>query len=180
MFSKKIAIAAVATALFGAVQLTPPQSAAADVVVTAGTLDFDPAGAPTIGDFAGVTLNGTPQLTSLTVDPFTIIDATGADAGWHVLLTIPDLVNGLDTIAASNVSMSAPVVSAGAGSSMTGVTGNASAGAFDTGEKIVVATAGEGQGVYHVSPQVLKLTVPQTALVGTYVSAGTIAVNSGP
>jgi hypothetical protein len=152
----------------------------ADVVVTAGTLDFDPAGAPTIGNFDGVTLNGTPQLTSLTVDPFTIVDATGSAAGWHVLLTVPDLVNGGDTIAASNVSMEAPVVAAAAGSSLTGVTGAASAGGFNAGEKIVMATATNGAGTYLVSPRILKLTVPSDALVGTYVSAATIAVVSGP
>ena len=60
------------------------------LTITAGTLNFD-GGAPAIGDFSGVTLNGTPQLTSLTVDPFTVVDATGSGDGWNVLLTVPDL-----------------------------------------------------------------------------------------
>lgn len=155
-------------------------AAHADVVVNAGTLDFDPAGAPTINAFDPVTLNGNPQLTSLQVDPFTIIDATGSALGWNVLLTIPDLVNGASTIAASQVSMTAPVVVPAAGSSMTGVTANASTGALNAGEKIVVATATNGGGTYLVSPAILKLIVPSNALVGTYVSAGTIAIVSGP
>lgn len=155
-------------------------SAGADVTVTPGTLDFDPAGAPTIGDFQGVTLNGTPQLTALTVDPFTIVDATGSAAGWNVTLTVPDFVNGSDTIAASNVSMSAPVVTAAGTSSGTGVAGHASTGNFASGEKIVTASAGNGTGTYLVSPRILKLTVPVTALAGTYTSAATIAVVSGP
>ncbi len=155
-------------------------AAGADVTVTGGSLDFDPSGAPTIGNFQGVTLNGTPQLTSLTVDPFTIVDATGSAAGWNVLLTVPDFVNGSSTIAASNVSMTAPVVAAAGTSDITGVQGNDSAGNFGTGEKIVTASVGHGQGTYLVSPRILKLTVPVTALAGTYTSAATIAVVSGP
>ena len=169
-----------AAVLLAAIVAAPAQ---ADLTVNAGTLDFDPAGAPAIGNFTAVTLDGTPQLTSLTVAPFTIIDSTGSADGWNVLLTIPDLVNaakGNDTIAASNVSMSAPVVTAAAGASMTGVVAHASAGGFAAGEKIVTATVAHGEGTYLVSPRILKLTVPDTALVGTYTSAGTIAVVDGP
>src|SRR4051794_20637003 len=155
-------------------------AAHADVTVNAGSLDFDPAGAPTIGNFDAVTLNGNPQLTSLQVAPFTIIDATGSAAGWNVTLTVPDLVNGGSTIAASQVSMTAPTVVPAAGASMTGVAGHASAGAFATGEKIVTAAATDGAGTYLVSPAILKLTVPVDALTGTYTSSAVIAVNSGP
>ena len=178
MFNKKRTFGVFTAAIMFAAMVAAP--AHADLAVGAGTLDFDPAGAPAIGNFAGVTLDGTPQLTSLTVAPFTIIDSTGSGDGWNVLLTIPSLVNGTDTLASSNVSMSAPIVTPAAGSSMTGVAGHASAGGFNAGEKIVTATAAHGEGTYLVSPRILKLTVPDTALVGTYVSAGTIAVVSGP
>ncbi len=178
MSTKKRIFGVVSAALMLAALVTTP--AQADLLINAGTLDFDPAGAPTIGDFSAVTLDGTPQLTSLTVDPFTIIDSSGSAAGWNVLLTVPNLVNGGDTILASNVSMSAPVVTPAAGASMTGVTAQASAGGFNAGEKIVIAAAAQGEGTYLVSPRILKLTVPNTALVGTYVSAGTVAVVSGP
>ena len=158
-------------------------SASADVVVNNGTLDFDPSGAPAIANFSAATLNGTPQLTSVTVNPFTIVDASGSAAGWNVTLTVANLVNagaGNDTIAASNISMSAPVVTGAGASSLTGVTGIASAGGFAAGEKIVVATAGNGLGTYLVSPRILKLTVPVTGQAGTYTSVATITVNSGP
>src|SRR5690349_11137988 len=79
------------TALMSLAAFAP--AAHADVQVTAGTLDFDPAGAPAIGNFDGVTLNGNPQLTSLQVAPFTIIDATGSGLGWNVTLTVPTLTN---------------------------------------------------------------------------------------
>jgi hypothetical protein len=178
MFNRKRIFGVASAALLLAALIAAP--AHADLLVNAGTLDFDPAGAPTIGDFSAVTLDGTPQLTSLTVAPFTIIDSSGSAAGWNVLLTIPDLVNGGDTILASNVSMSAPIVTPAAGADMTGVVAHASAGGFNAGEKIVTATAAHGEGTYLVSPRILKLTVPDTALIGTYVSAGTVAVVSGP
>ncbi len=83
MFSKKqifgvLAAAALVTSMVGA------PAHASTLLVTAGTLDFDPAGAPVIGNYSGVTLNGTPQLTSLTIAPFTIVDATGSALGWNV------------------------------------------------------------------------------------------------
>jgi len=146
----------------------------------AGTLDFDPPVAPTIGNFTAVTLTGTPQLTSLSIAPFTIIDDTATLAGWHVLLTIPDLVNGASTIAATEVTMDAPSVQAVAPATMTGVTGNAAAGGFAVGEKIVTASVGNGAGTYLISPRIVKLEVPANAVVGTYTSAGSIAIVSGP
>lgn len=178
MFNRKRIFGVVSAAMLLAALVAAP--AHADLLVHAGTLDFDPAGAPVIGDFAAVTLDGTPQLTSLTVDPFTIVDSSGSAHGWNVLLTVPDLTNGADVIPASDVSMTAPVVSPAAGSDMTGVTPNDSAGNFATGEKIVTAGATHGEGTYLVSPRILKLTVPDTALIGTYVSAATVAVVSGP
>lgn len=92
-----------------------------------------------------------------------------------MVLTIPDLA-GPATIPAANITMGAPVVTAAAGSSMTGVAGHASTGQLASGEKIVTASAGNGDGTYFVASSLLKLTVP----AGTYASAGTIAVLSGP
>jgi hypothetical protein len=180
MLRKKL-IGVVGAAALAAVMVAGPASAApGDLVVTAGTLDWDGGAAPTISAFNPITLTGVPQLTTLTVDPFTVVDATGSAAGWNVLLTIPDLVNGGDTIAASNISMSAPTVTAVGTSDMTGVAAHASAGGFDAGEKIVTAGATHGQGMYLVSPFPAKLVVPVDALAGTYVSAATIAIVSGP
>ena len=153
--------------------------ASADLVVTGGSLNFDGT-APTVGDFAPITLNGTPQQSTLVVIPFTVEDSTGSAAGWHVLLTIPNLVNGAHTILASTIAMQAPVVAAVGTSSMTGVSAAAGGATLATGTKIVVATATNGMGMYSVSPQPLKVTVPVTALAGTYDSDGTIATVSGP
>ncbi len=169
------------TALLSLAAFAP--AAHADVTVTAGTLDFDPAGAPAIGNFDGVTLNGTPQLTSLTIAPFTIIDATGSAAGWHVTLTVDNFVNGSSTINATQITTAPWVIAGAAGSDTTGVVGEdytALGTDFSTGQTVVDAGVGDGSGTYLVSPTILKLTVPQNALVGTYTSNATIAVTSGP
>jgi len=169
------------TALLSLAAFAP--AAHADVVVNAGTLDFDPAGAPTIGNFDPVTLNGNPQLTSLQVAPFTIIDATGSAAGWHVTLTVDDLVNTTSTIPATQITTSPWAVATAAGSSSTGVAGvdySALGTDFSAGQIVMDATAGNGAGTYLVSPTILKLTVPVDALTGTYTSNATIAVATGP
>ena len=146
----------------------------------AGTLDFGPPGQPGIGDFAPVTLNGTPELTSVSIDPFSVVDSTGSGAGWNVDLTVSDLVNGASTITASSMAMAAPVVTPANGASMTGVAGHATAGNLRTGEKIVTADVGEGDGTYLVSPAILTLTIPPSATAGVYSATATIAVVSGP
>jgi hypothetical protein len=161
-----------------------PTAAHADLTVNgAAQVDFDPAGAPTIGNFDPVTLNGTPQLTSLTIAPFTIIDATGNAAGWHVTLTVPTLTNGASTIASTQITTAPWVVAGAAGSDTTGVTGedySALGTDFTSATTVVDATAGHGSGTYLVSPTILKLTVPVNALLGTYSSTAVIAVTSGP
>jgi hypothetical protein len=150
--------------------------------ITAGTLNFD-GGAPAISNFSGVTLNGTPQLTSLSIDPFTVVDATGSGDGWNVDLTIPDLSDGSGhTIASSNISMTAPVVTAASTSSMTSVTPVAITPGVGlaTGDEIVTAAIGDGMGTYLVAPRILKLTIPVTTIAGTYVTDATIATVDGP
>jgi hypothetical protein len=144
---------------------------------------------PTVNNFNNVTLNGTPQLTSANIPPFTVIDDSGTSAGWNVTLLVPDFKNGTGadcattsthTVAAAGVSMNAPVVTAGTGdTSMTGVSSTAFTD-FTSARKIVVATATNGAGTYLVSPQILKLVVPSTAFVGTYCTQATIAIASGP
>ena len=182
MFNKKRIIGVLSSAVLLAAIAGAPAHAVT-LTITAGTLNFD-GGTPAISNFSGVTLNGTPQLTSLSVDPFTVVDATGSGDGWNVLLTIPDLSDGLlptpHTIASSNISMVAPVVTAATTSSMTGVAGHASAGGFNAGEKIVTAALGDGEGTYLVAPRILKLTIPVTTFATAYTSAATIATVDGP
>jgi hypothetical protein len=168
---------AAAAALVAAAQLVAPGVTG---VAAAGTLDFGGGVPPAIDGFTTVQLQGVPQLTSLSVAPFSIVDDTGSGAGWHVTLTIPDLTDGGSIIPASLLTMAAPAVTAIAGSDPTNVAGHASAGNFGSGEKIVTASAGNGSGAYLVSPQPVLLTVPVAARAGAYTSAASIAVVSGP
>jgi len=144
------------------------------------TLDFDPPGAPAIGDFTPVTLTGGRQLSSLSIAPFTVTDATLSLAGWHVVLTVPDLVNGASMIPASAILMDAPVVTAVGGADITGVAGHPATGNLAAGENIVTADAGSGDGSYLVSPSFATLEIPVTAIAGTYASAASMSVVSGP
>ncbi len=51
------------------------------VVVTGGSLSVD---RPDVGDFTPVTLDGTPQTTTATMEAFGVADATGTGAGWRL------------------------------------------------------------------------------------------------
>jgi hypothetical protein len=151
---------------------------------------FDSATAfPTVGNFNPVTLNGTDQLTSASIAPFVITDASGALAGWHVTLLVPNFRNGTGAdcvtgataaINGANVSMNAPIVSAA--DVLTDMTGVTSAGFtdFTAPRTIISAAAGDGAGSYDVAPEILKLIIPANTVAGAYCTQATIAITSGP
>jgi hypothetical protein len=173
-----VAIAAVVLAVVDA-----PSVRAAPPAFDAGS------GLPTVGNFSPVTLNGSDQLTSASIAPFAITDDSGALAGWHVTLLVPNFQNGTGpdcavgatgSIAGANLSMGAPVVSAAdAQTSMTGVTATAFRD-FTTARTIVAAAVGDGAGTYDVAPSMLQLIVPADVASGAYCSQATIAITSGP
>jgi hypothetical protein len=146
---------------------------------------------PVVQDFQPVTLNGTPQLTSAYIDPFTVVDDSGAQAGWHVTLTVPDLQDGTGqdcstgataSVDATGTMMNPAVVRiATDDTSMTGVTSTGTTD-FTTGQIIVAAADGAGMGTYTVSPQILKLIVPSQQAVGsgTFCTLATVAIATGP
>src|SRR5690242_376325 len=53
----------------------------ASVTVTGGTLSIS---RPLVSDFAGVTLDGTATSLTAAIASFSVSDATGLGAGWHV------------------------------------------------------------------------------------------------
>ncbi len=166
-----------------------------DTAVAGGTIY------PTVGNFNNVTMNGTPQLTSAVIAPFTIIDDSGTGAGWSVSLLVPNFSDGgtpANIVPAAGVEMNAPVVAAAnAQSLMGGVWSNPNVD-FTTAKKIVDADPTDlthnggapvgpdgtdkvaGMGTYLVSPQILKLVVPANAVAGAYTSTATIAIVNTP
>jgi hypothetical protein len=157
---------------------------------------------PTVGNFNNVTMNGTPQLTSAVIAPFTVIDDSGSGAGWHVTLLVPDFADATPVnpfvIPAANAQMNAAVVAAGnVDSPMGGVWADPNVD-FTSAKTIAVAdptdlthnggaplgedgvTKVAGMGTYLVSPQILKLIVPANAHAAAYTTTATIAIVNGP
>jgi len=165
-----------------------------DTAVATGTVY------PTVGNFNDVTMNGTPQLTSAVIDPFTIIDDSGDGAGWHVTLLVPDFTDGVPAhvVDASGAQMNdAVVAAANADSAMGGVWADPIVD-FTAAKTIITADPGDlthnggaplgpdgvtnvaGMGTYLVSPQILKLVVPADSIAGAYTTTATIAIVNGP
>jgi hypothetical protein len=207
---KKLFAAAAAATLLAAISVAPASAdqfsnnSAPGFTINAGAGPrFDTAVAtgavfPTVGNFADVTMNGTPQLTSAEIAPFTVIDDSGTGAGWHVTLLVPNFADGLNILPAAGVQMNAVVVGPGnADSAMGGVWSDPNVD-FTTAKTIVEADPGDtthnggaplgpdgvakvaGVGTYLVSPQILKLVVPANALAGAYTTTATIAIVNAP
>ena len=154
---------------------------------------------PTVGNFNSVTMNGTPQLTSASIAPFTVIDDSGTGAGWSVTLTVPNFTDaGGDVVAAAGAQMNAPVVAAGTADSPLGGVWSNDVGDFTTAKKIVEADPADtthnggaplatdgvtkvaGMGTYLISPQILKLVVPANSTAGAYSTTATLAITNTP
>ena len=152
---------------------------------------------PTVGNFGNVTMNGTPQLTSATIAPFTVIDDSGLGVGWNVTLLVPNFTDGgTNTVVATGVSMNPAVLRAGTAGSALGGMWTSGYTDFTTAKKIVHADPADlthnggaptvdgvtvaGMGTYLISPQILKLVVPVNAHAAAYSTTATIAVNNGP
>ena len=172
---------------FGALAIT--LAAAAPASANLRIDDGNGGSSPVISDFGDVTLNGSAQLSTATIAPFTIIDDSGSGAGWNLSLQVPDFDNGTGvgcttgataTIAANTLTMDAPVVApADDSTTMDGVTTQAFVD-FTSPQKIIVADINQGAGTYTVALQVMRLTVPSTVFAGDYCSDVTLALSSGP
>jgi hypothetical protein len=207
---KKLFAAAAAATLIAAISAGPASAdqfsnnSAPGFTINAGAGPrFDTAVAtgavfPTVGNFANVTMNGTPQLTSAAIAPFTVIDDSGTGAGWHVTLLVPNFTSGANVLPAAGVQMNAVVVAPGnTDSAMGGVWSDPNVD-FTTAKTIVEANPADtthnggaplgpdgltkvaGVGTYLVSPQILKLIVPANALAGAYTTTATIAIVNTP
>jgi hypothetical protein len=169
-----------------------------DLDINAGTLAFDPVDANRLESlhFTDLTLNGSPQMAGVRVPPFSVIDATGSAAGWHLDITMGDLVkpgavNVGYTIPAADMSMTRPVVmdqeQPAAYNAVTRTNNpditTSSVASFDStnGNTIVSAAAvTETTGTFLVSLMPIRVVVPSDALAGHYDGSIQLDVISTP
>jgi hypothetical protein len=123
----------------------------------------------------------------MTINPFTVEDSRGTAAGWHVNLTVTDLVwDDPDvgdpdfTIDNADMWMNASTVTAVSPADITGVATTGDIADFAAAQKIANATATNGLGLYMISLQPVKVIVPVNAIAATYVGNATVDVVSGP
>lgn len=147
-------------------------------------------GQPMVGDFEPVTLTGSAQDTSASMDPFDVVDATGTGAGWALTVQATRFaevdsagayVDGGRTLPAESLSMAAPTVSAeGTSSPPPSVAPGPylidGAGAVS----LLSAATDAGMGRFVVAPGGLTLSVPGDAYARTYRSDLTLSLVSGP
>jgi hypothetical protein len=156
---------------------------ASSVVLTAGTLTIN---TPTVGNFGGVTLNGTAQDTNASVGTFTVTDATGSGSGWNVTVQASQFATGAPgnhTLPLSSISMTAPSVAKIDSSSGNAPSITADPYVIDSGSAVKISSAaadGTGMGSYTFGGTTLTLHVLANAYAGTYTSTVTVSVISGP
>lgn len=167
----------------------------ANVTVTGGTLGITVA--PTVGDFAGVTLDGTAKTTTASFDNFEVNDARGTGAGWNVTVQATQFaewdstlnagaggyVPGGKTLAQNSLSMAAPTVAA---DSTTSAVPSITVGPYNvdaaSAVKIASAAADTGMGKYDFTQAgtPLTLSIPTSAYAKTYRSTLTVSTVTGP
>jgi hypothetical protein len=185
-----IASTIAASALFAAAQR--PAAFAADdanVTVTAGLLSIT---SPTVGDFSGVTLDGTAKTTTATFGAFSATDARGSGAGWNVTVQATQFAehNGTiyvasgETLPTSSLSMPAPTVAKSDGTSSAVPSITAGPYTIDAGSAVKIASAaadGTGMGSYSFTQGgSLTLSIPAGAYAKTYRSDVTLSIVTGP
>jgi hypothetical protein len=162
---------------------------------------------PTVENFSDVTMNGTPQLTSAVVPPFTVIDDTGSGSGWNVTFTLPNFADTHshgNAVDASGASMNAAVIMPGTPDSALGGVYSIGVQDMTTAVKVLKADPGNyatgtdtvnhgngfapvvdgvhvaGMGTYLISPQIVKLVVPSNTHADDYQTTANFTIASGP
>ena len=159
---------ATAAALFAAVAIVP-YAAALNINTAAIT-------------FPDVTLDGSTQMVDGSTGAWRA-DAVGETEGWNLTVASTDFDNGAGkTIPVSNfhiqlLDANIAVVSGDTNGPVS--TQTTFAALSGTALKIASAAAGEGDGVYDLTPD-LRLTVPAETYTGSYTATVTINVSVGP
>lgn len=177
-------------ALLAAAAIAAPTAGAApaDLVVTGGSVSIP---AVAVGNFSGITLDGTAKTSTATMDAFSVTDSRGTGGGWHVTAQATRFAewNGTayvavgKTLPVGSLSMAAPTVAAN-GTTSPAPTITAGPYTLDGGGAIKIASAAvdTGMGKYDFTTGVSKLTltVPSSAYAKTYRSDLTVSVVAGP
>lgn len=190
----KMMVATVAAvAAVGAAAIPAHAADAADVTVTGGSLSIT---GVTVGDFTGVTLDGTAKTATATVDNFSVTDARGSGAGWNVTMQGTQFaewdaslnageggyVTSGKTLPLNSLGLSALTVAAN-GTTSTSPTTSAGAGIDNTTGALKIASAGidAGMGQYDFTgANKLSLSIPASTYAKTYRSDITVSVVTGP
>jgi hypothetical protein len=194
---RRLAVTAVAASTVFAAAQTPAAFAADDsnVTVTGGSLSITN---PTVGDFTGVTLDGTAKSTTATFAGFSATDARGTGAGWNVTAQASQFaewdsslndgaggyVDGGKTLALGSLSMPAPTVAKADTTSSAVPSITAGPYAIDAASAVKIASAaanGTGMGSYDFTQGGnLTLSIPASAYAKAYRSTVTVSVVTGP
>lgn len=164
---------------------------ATDVTVTAANLTL---GTIAVGNFTGVTLDGTVNTSTATMTAFDVNDSRGTGAGWNVTIGATEFkewdgtayVTTGKTIGASRVSMATATVAKADATSSTAPTMTAGAYTLDAGSAVKIASAaadGSGMGSYTITPggtNGVTLTVDADTYAKTYRSDVTVTLATGP
>ena len=182
-----------------AISVAAPAHAADDTNVTVTAADLT-LGAIAIGDFTGVTLDGTVNSSTATMTGFDVGDSRGTGAGWNVTIGATEFaewdstlnagaggyVTSGKTIGASRTSMATATVAKADATSSTAPTMTAGAYTLDAGSAVKIASAaadGTGLGSYTITPggaNGVSLTVDADTYAKTYRSDVTVTLATGP
>lgn len=141
--------------------------------------------APTVDNFAPVTMDGTPRTTTAAVSAFTVSDTRAIAEGWRVTVTATQFCEQLllstcaldpKTLPLGSLDQSGPTVT-GPG---TTPTMTAAVGIDGSTAPLASAASGTGTGTYSFSASTLTLRLPAAAYARTYVSTLTWTITSGP
>ena len=148
------------------------------VEVSGGSLSFTN---PAVADFDPVALTGVAQTPATDLDAFTVTDATGTGAGWHVTAQATQFAGADKDLALGSLSMSEPTVDAN-GTTSPDPTVNGGPYTIDALSAVTIASAAvdEGMGKYDFGATTLTLSLPADVYADTYTSTVTISAITAP
>ncbi|MEM7331899.1 MAG: WxL domain-containing protein [Chloroflexota bacterium] len=151
------------------------------LAVTGGSLTMSAVDNPA---FPGITLNGSAQTTSDSID-IDVQDLRGSGAGWHLEVTSTTFTNGTNDLPTTAMSITGVTTSCDGTTCTDPTNGNSysitvPAGATaPTAVEFFDAATNTGMGDFTITPT-FELAVPATTYAGTYTSTITLTIANTP